>query len=59
MADLKPGDLVGWKMRAALILGHVDRVEGDKVVLIPESKPSKYTEGPGRGAKLCPSRSLH
>ena len=33
------GALVGWKFRAALVLGHVKRVEGDTLSITPVSKP--------------------
>jgi hypothetical protein len=42
MADeVKPGMLVGWKYRAALVLGHVKSVEkgGDMLRITPISKP--------------------
>ena len=34
------GALVGWKYRAALVLGHVTSVEGDTLVISPVSKPA-------------------
>jgi hypothetical protein len=33
------GALVGWKFRAALVLGHVKAVDGDKLTITPVSKP--------------------
>jgi hypothetical protein len=39
--EVKPGMLVGWKFRAALVLGHVKSVEkgGDMLHITPISKP--------------------
>ena len=34
------GALVGWKFRAALVLGHVKSVDGDKLTITPVSKPA-------------------
>ena len=33
------GALVGWKFRAALVLGHVTAVDGDTLSIAPVSKP--------------------
>ena len=38
MADV--GALVGWKFRAALVLGHVTAVDGDTLAISPISKPA-------------------
>ncbi len=40
MADVREGDLVGWKFRAALVLGHVKAVAGDMLRISPVSRPS-------------------
>ena len=39
MASVGVGDLVGWKYRAALVLGHVSAVDGDMLSITPVSKP--------------------
>lgn len=42
--DVKEGDLVGWKFRAALVVGKVIDVEGDKLTLSPISKPETHVK---------------
>lgn len=37
--DVKPGDLVGWKFRAAMVMGRCKDVSGDKLTLSPISHP--------------------
>lgn len=39
MSDVKKGSLVGWKYRAALVMGKVIDIQGQKLILAPISKP--------------------